>query len=126
MQKGTCRPVVTLWPPAMLSRTIAEVVEGDVRKVRTTGAIAHRPNPGYGGLQAFIDFHIAAISRFDAGHPDRCYPCLASVQSRPGGGCLRELIPRHHGHRAVHLLARLALHSRDMRSRHDIDALILA
>ena len=45
----------------------AEIIEGDMRKVRAAGAIARRPNAGDGGLQAFVDFHVAARSRFDAG-----------------------------------------------------------
>src|SRR5262249_15340326 len=46
----------------------AKVVKGDMGEVGGAGAIAHRPDAGYGGLQAVVDLNVAVRGGFDSNH----------------------------------------------------------
>ena len=70
-----------LWRRCVIAHD-AKIIEGDMRKVRAAGAIAHRPNAGDGGLQTFVDFNVAARSRFDAGQFQADVICVG----RPAAG----------------------------------------
>ncbi len=45
----------------------AEVIEGDVREVRASGAIAERPDVCRSSLQAFVNFDVAVRTQLDSG-----------------------------------------------------------
>src|SRR5271165_857734 len=103
-----------------------EIVEGDMREMRTAGAVAHRPDTWRGCLQPLVDPDIAAAVEFDAGSIE---PQSFCVGYPPGGdeniGTFYGPLTLRIAHTQLDLLTRCALHFQEFRIQEHLDALVL-
>ena len=103
-----------------------EVIERHVRELRATGALAHRPDSGRGGLEPIV--HLDEAARVEL---DSCLlePDLARVRRAPrrdeNVGALDRPIARRRLHAKTHSLTGSALHDLCFGAEHDVDAILL-